>query len=95
MGTYDPPQSFQKFPIKYCNEEIWNGHLKNKHKQVGLNVSDTKSSILVSSLKESKRKKTTHNNRNGIHIAKRTISILTNVLDFLSNLYDQGYHIVL
>ena len=58
MGTYDPPQSFQKFPIKYCNEEIWNGHLKNKHKQVGLNVSDTKSSILVSSLKESKRKKT-------------------------------------
>ena len=38
MGTYDPPQSCQKFAIKYCNEEIWNGHFKNKHRNLDLNT---------------------------------------------------------
>ena len=36
MGTYDPPQNCQKLAIKYCNEEIWNGHFQNKHRNVDL-----------------------------------------------------------
>ena len=36
MGTHDPPQNCQKLAIKYCNEEIWNRHLQNKHRNVDL-----------------------------------------------------------
>ena len=45
MGTYDPPQSCQKFVIKYCNEEIWNEHLKNKHRNVDLNTQKVQKTI--------------------------------------------------
>ena len=30
MATYDLPQNCQKLAIKYCNEEIWNGHFQKK-----------------------------------------------------------------
>ena len=36
MSTHDPPQNYQKLAIKYCNEEIWNRHLQNKHRNVDL-----------------------------------------------------------
>ena len=61
----------------------------------GLNVSDTTNSILVASLRESTRKKYnpyqqkwhTYCQENNINPVTPNI---TNVLDFLSNLYDQG-----
>ena len=36
MGTYDPSHNWQKHVIKYCNEEIWNGHLQNKNRNPDL-----------------------------------------------------------
>ena len=61
----------------------------------GLNLSDTTNSILVSSLRESTRKK--HNpyqQKWHIYCQENNINPvtpnITNVLDFLSNLYDQG-----
>ena len=45
MGTYDPPQNCQKLAIKYCNEEIWNGHLQNKHRNVDLKTQKVQKTI--------------------------------------------------
>ena len=45
MGTYDPPQNCQKLAIKYFNEEIWNGHLQNKHRNVDLKTQKVKKTI--------------------------------------------------
>ena len=45
MSTYDPPQNRQKLTIKYCNTEIWNGHLQNKLKNVGLKTQKVQKTI--------------------------------------------------
>ena len=45
MGTYDPPQNCQKLAIKYCNEEIWNGHLQNKQRNVDLKTQKVQKTI--------------------------------------------------
>ena len=45
MGTCDPPQNCQKLAIKYCNEEIWNGHLQNKHRNVDLKTQKVQKTI--------------------------------------------------
>ena len=50
MGTYDPPQNCQKLAIKYCNEEIWNGHLHNKHRNVDLKAQKMQKTINKSSI---------------------------------------------
>ena len=46
MGTSDPPQNCQKLAIKYCNEEIWNGHLQNKHRNVDLKIQKVADSLI-------------------------------------------------
>ena len=45
MGTYDPPQNCQKLAIKYCNEEIWNGYLQNKQRNVDLKTQKVQKTI--------------------------------------------------
>ena len=45
MDTYDPPQNYQKLAIKYCNEEIWNGYLQNKHRNVDLKIQKVQKTI--------------------------------------------------
>ena len=45
IGTYDPPQNCQKLATKYCNEEIWNGHLQNKHRYVDLKTQKVEKTI--------------------------------------------------
>ena len=45
MGTYDPPQNCQKLAIKYCNEEIWNRHFQNKHRNVDLKTQKVQKTI--------------------------------------------------
>ena len=61
----------------------------------GLNISDTTNSILVASLQESKRKKyNPYQQKWHIYCQENKINPvtpnITNVLDFLSNSYDQG-----
>ena len=45
MGTYDPPQNCQKLAIKYCNKEISNGQLQNKHRNVDLKTQNVQKNI--------------------------------------------------
>ena len=45
MGTYDPSQNCQKLAIRYCNEEIWNGHPQNKHRTVNLKTQKVQKTI--------------------------------------------------
>ena len=45
MSTYDPPKNCQKLAIKYCNEEIWTGHLQNKHRNVDLKTQKVQKTI--------------------------------------------------
>ena len=45
MGTYDPPQNCQKLGFKYCNGEIWNGHLENKNRNVDLKTQKVQKTI--------------------------------------------------
>ena len=45
MGTHDPPQNCQKLAIKYCNKEIWNGWLQNKHRNVDLKTQNVQKTI--------------------------------------------------
>ena len=47
MGPYDPPQNCQKLAIKYCNKEIWNGHLQNKHRNVDLKTQKVHEKLLI------------------------------------------------
>ena len=61
----------------------------------GLNVSDTTNSILVASLRETKRKKyNPYQQKWHIYCQEKNINPatpnITNVVDFLSNLYDQS-----
>ena len=45
MGTYDSSQNCQKLAIRYCNEEIWNGHPQNKHRTVNLKTQKVQKTI--------------------------------------------------
>ena len=45
MGTYHLPQNCQKLAIKYFNEEPWNGHLQNKHRNVDLKTQKVQKTI--------------------------------------------------
>ena len=44
-STYDTPKNCQKLAIKYCNEEIWTGHLQNKHRNVDLKTQKVQKTI--------------------------------------------------
>ena len=76
------------------SRKIDTAHNKIQH-YGGLNVSDTTNSILVASLRESTRKKyNPYQQKWHIYCQENNINPatpnMTNVLDFLSNLYDQG-----
>ena len=45
MGTHDPPHNCQNLAIKYCNKEIWNRHLQNKHRNVNFKTQKVQKTI--------------------------------------------------
>ena len=91
-STKDQTKS-NKYSCSSLSRKIDNAHNKIQH-YGGLNVSDTTNSILVASLRESTRKKyNPYQQKWHIYCQENNINPVTpniTVLDFLSNLYDQG-----
>ena len=45
IGIYDPPQNCKCLVVKHCNEEIWNGYLQNKHRNVDLKTQKVQKTV--------------------------------------------------
>ena len=89
--------------IKYCNEEIWNEHLQNKHRNVDLKTQKVQKTInkggiilgqLADSLIKIKHNKdmTASDMKNAVTYAIKLIQMCTDGLTFLAhgnNLFNQ------